>query len=98
MPNIISQYVLLLILFSPDINDFESFEVNVTFFPDEGRLQSEYCLPTLLPITDDDINEAEQMFVVQIDLVPVQVQSPDSIISSRNTSLCTIVDNDREYI
>ncbi len=49
-----------------------------------------------IAITDDGINEAEEVFVVILELVAAQ--NPDKVdLNVRNVSLCTIGDNDRKY-
>ena len=66
------------------------------FFPDENFLQ-EPCFEIYIPIIDDDINEANQVFVIQLSLSLVQgVLTQRAITSFRNVSLVWIVDNDRE--
>ena len=48
-----------------------------------------------IPITDDEVNEAEEFFAVLLEVV--DAVSPERVdISGRNVSLCFIVDNDRK--
>ena len=54
------------------------------------------CLPVHIPITNDDVNEAEQEFAIQLSVVPLNVQNPGRITLSRNLSLARIIDDDRE--
>ena len=46
-------------------------------------------------IIDDNINEADQVFVIQLSLEP-EVLNKGAITLSRNISLVWIMDNDRE--
>lgn len=65
------------------------------FFPDEFfEFQSIRCIPVFINITDDNINEAEQIFVVKISVDP---DLQDEITSFVNVSLVHIIDNDGEY-
>ena len=76
----------------------------ITFSPDE--LYPEYnCLTVEIQVTDDDINEANQVFVVYINVdgyvFPYENPSEDIhplITISRNISLVWITDNDGKYI
>ena len=54
------------------------------------------CLPVRIPITNDDVNEAEQEFAIQLSVVSLNVQNPGRITLSRNLSLARIIDDDRE--
>ena len=48
-----------------------------------------------MPVTDDQINEAdEQFFIVQ--LILVEATNKDQIQIGRSFSECVIIDNDRE--
>ena len=50
-----------------------------------------------IPVTDDDVDEADdQFFIAQ--LVLVDSISRNLITIARDASMCIIVDNDREYL
>ena len=79
-----------------DTNDFNSSPISVVFEADEGE-QVTYTKTVSLSITDDDINEAtEQYFVVTMDIARAENRS--AITTTRESSLCVIVDNDRKLI
>ena len=84
------------ILKSLDADDFDSMTQHVFFFQDEDVLRVD-CLPVRIPITNDDVNEAEQDFAIQLSVVPLNVQNPGRITLSRNLSLAKIIDDDREF-
>ena len=65
------------------------------FFQDEDVLRVD-CLPVRIPITNDDVNEAEQDFAIQLSVVSLNIQNPGRITLSRNLSLAKIIDDDRE--
>ena len=78
-----------------DMNDFDSTPLALTIPPDEGTL-GVADFPITIGIVDDAINEAEQVFVVQLQLISsVSQTSIDS--SAQPSSLCRIIDNDRKY-
>ena len=81
-----------------DLEDFDNTEKHARFYSSEDGRFGFDCLPVRIEITDDDINEAEQMFVIQLSLVtvPFGIQNLDMITLSRNVSLGRIIDNDRE--
>ncbi len=64
----------------------------VTFEP---SLLSSEDMPANVNIIDDAINEAEEFFVVTIEIV--NSVDPARVIVQRRSSLCIIGDNDREY-
>ena len=78
------------------MNDFNSSVITLTFEADEELPIYEMNAP--VPVTDDAINEAtEQVFVVHLQLV--YSEDPATVgLNLRNSSLCRIIDNDREYI
>ena len=78
------------------MNDFNNANITLIFEPDEdGTSMNERDAP--IPIVDDAINEAtEQVFIVEFRLV----SSLDRLkvnLSTRPSSLCRIIDNDRKY-
>lgn len=79
-----------------DVNDFDSTTQHVFFFQDEDVFQVD-CLPVYIPITNDDVNEAEQVFSLQLSVVSLNVQNPGTITLSRNLSLARIIDDDRKF-
>ena len=80
---------------SLDADDFDRATQHVFFFQDEDILQVD-CLPVRIPITNDDVNEAEQDFAIQLSVVSLNVQNPGRITLSRNLSLAKIIDDDCE--
>ena len=80
-----------------DLEDFDNTVKCARFYSVEDGISFD-CLRVCIEITDDDINEAEQMFVIQLSLVavPFGIQNLDMITLSRNVSLVRIIDNDRE--
>ena len=89
-----------------DTHDFEEFRMRpiYTFFADEFTpfpgepfipdAISEQCVINLISIFDDDTNEAEQIFVVEISVDP---ELQDQVTITENVSLVHIIDNDGEY-
>ena len=64
--------------------------VIVTWLADE-RSDSQIELLVPIPVTDDEINEADsQFFVVQLTLA----EAVDTVTISRSSSICRILDND----
>ena len=79
-----------------DTNDFNSSLISVVFEADEGE-QVTYTRTVNISITDDDINEAtDQYFVVTMDIAKAENRS--MIMTTRESSLCVIFDNDRKLI
>lgn len=75
--------------------DFINRIINITFEADENRSSSVLSVLAALPIIDDEINEATEVFAVQ--LVLTGSVDPDMItLNTPAASLCTIVDNDCE--
>ena len=87
-----SQEVTNFCVISTDADDFDGAEKTVEFPVDEGRTLVEQ-ITAFIPITDDDIDEADQLFVVIIADVMGAVDA-SRIVLGRNTSLCRITDND----
>ena len=88
---IIIKFVLLSI---PDSNDFNYTNISVIFEPDEDTAEiNEKSTPIFA--TDDDINESiEQVFAAELVLVS-SLDTATVDLSIRST-LCRIIDNDRE--
>ena len=79
-----------------DLNDFDNTSIIIIFEPDEdGTPMNERSAP--IPIVDDAINEAtEQVFIVELRLI--NSLDPATVdLSTRPSSLCRIIDNDRKY-
>ena len=89
---IIIKFVLLSI---PDSNDFNYTNISVIFEPDEDTAEiNEKSTVTPIFVTDD-INEAiEQVFAAELVLVS-SLDTATVDLSIRST-LCRIIDNDRE--
>ena len=77
------------------MNDFNNTNITLVFEPDEDGEVSEKRAPIF--ITDDDINEAtEQVFVAE--LLLINSPNPASVdLTTRPSTLCRIIDNDRKY-
>ncbi len=83
------QFVLLLI--SAD-DDFQMAPIEVTFDPTTDFSAD---MTTVVPIVDDDRNEAEKDFVVILEVLTAS--NPDQVdLSMTNTSIVHIRDNDRK--
>ena len=65
------------------------------FFQDEDVFRMD-CFPVSIPITNDDINEAEQDFAIQLSVAMLNVPYSGRITLSQNVSLARIIDDDRE--
>lgn len=72
--------------------DFSGEFVFVTFEADEKSASSQNEVTTNIDIIDDKINEAEQSFILEIDIE----QSTSIPLLRRPTTLCKIIDNDGE--
>ena len=78
--------------YPPDREDFSSDVVIVTFQSDETGTQIN-DIPAPIVIFDDEINEAlKEIFIVVLTLE--SSTNPDSVITTRVSSLCRIIDND----
>ena len=76
-----------------DLLDFDNSTITITFDPDEDEADHDLSAP--VPIVDDHINEAtEQVFVVQLRLISSMNTSSVNVITTRQTSLCRIIDDD----
>ena len=86
-----------------DLQDFESlpFNYNLYFFQDENSFdQSDNCKSISVLIINDAVNEADEVFMIQLNSValsrlPFYPIDPE-ILMSRNISLGWIIDDDRE--
>ena len=78
--------------YPPDREDFSSDVIVVTFQADEmGTQINDLAAPVV--IFDDEINEAlEEVFIVVLTLQ--SSTDPDSVIITRKSLLCRIIDND----
>ena len=77
------------------MNDFNNTNITLVFEPDEDGEVSEKDVP--ISITNDAINEAiEQVFVAE--LLLINSSNPASVdLTTRPSTLCRIIDNDRKY-
>ena len=74
--------------------DFNNTNITLVFEPDEDAAINEKSASIF--ITDDAINEAEQVFIAE--LIHVSSLDPATIdLSIRPSTLCRIIDNDRKY-
>ena len=80
---------------SLDADDFDSTTQHVFFFQDEDVSRVD-CITVSIPIANDDVNEAQQDFVIQLSVVSLNVQDHGRISLSRNVSLARIIDDDRK--
>ena len=78
--------------YPPDREDFSSDVIMVTFQADEtGTQMNDMAAP--INISDDELNEAlEEVFIVVLTLQ--SSTDPGSVIITRVSSLCRIIDND----
>ena len=76
------------------MDDFNNSNITLVFEPDEDAEINEKSTPIF--VTDDVINEAtEQVFVAE--LIPVSSTDPATVLITRPSTLCRIIDNDRKY-
>ena len=76
--------------------DFSDEAVFVTFEADEGYTRPQYDSIAHINITDDDINEADQVFILHLELEYMHVNG-DVSLDQRQSSLCRIIDDDRMF-
>ena len=77
-----------------DLNDFDSSPRTITFPADVG-MDTVTDLSVPIPVTDDDVDEADdQFFIAQ--LVVVDAISRSHLVIARSNTNCIIVDNDRK--
>ena len=82
--------------YSPDREDFSSDVITVTFPADETGTQIN-DMPAPIVIFEDEINEAlEEVFIVVLTLQ--SSTDPGSVIITRVSSLCRIIDNDSSCV
>ena len=75
--------------------DFDNSSRTVVFQADEGHNPvTDLFVP--IPIFDDDVDESEQYFIVQI--MVASAVSRNLITLRREASRCRIIDNDRECL
>ena len=76
------------------MEDFNNTNITLVFEPDVDAAINEKS--AFIFITDDAINEAEQVFIAE--LILVSSSDPATIdLSIRPSTLCRIIDNDRKY-
>ena len=74
--------------------DFNATAITLIF---ESNEHSDDRLRTSVMLFDDDVNEAEEVFVVLLELV--SAENPDKVdLSQRKASLCRIGDDDCECL
>lgn len=93
---VVFQYSSFQFYFQIDVEDFDIMTQHIFFFQDEDVFRVD-CQNAYVPIADDDVNEAEQVFGVHLSIVPLNVQNPGKITLSQNASLAKIIDDDREF-
>ena len=76
------------------MKDFINTPINIIFDADEGRDGTSSALAAV-PVIDDEINEATEMFVVQLKLVNSVDPSMITLVNP-TASLCSIIDDDRK--
>ena len=75
--------------------DFNNTDITLVFEPDEDGEINEKSAPIF--VADDAINEAtEQVFVAELILVS-SLDSATVDLTIRPSTLCRIIDNDREF-
>ena len=78
------------------VMDFNNTAITLIFEPDEDAEVPVNEMSARIPIVDDDINEAtEQVFIVHLRLIS-SVNRSRVDFSTRPSSLCRIIDNDRK--
>ena len=82
--------------FCAGLEDFANNTVTVTFEVDETRGSGLFSILLAVPITDDAINEATEVFAIQMELVGNVDPSMITLVSPA-VALCTIVDDDCKY-
>ncbi len=78
------------------MQDFNPTVLAVTFPADEAPSETIFYVDVPITIVDDDINEAEQNFIVYFEVI--DAINENLILSERNVAVCTITDEDGEYI
>ena len=89
-------YNLHLIVHSTDTDDFNTTILNITFGADENAPVSISDISVLIPIVDDDKDEADIQFFIAF-LEVVDAVNMDLIDIGRTFSRGIIVDNDGKY-
>ena len=85
-----------LIAFSTDTDDFNNNIFNITFAADENAAVAISDISALIPIVDDDKDEADiQFFIASLEVV--DAVNMDLIDIGRTFSRGIIVDNDGKY-
>ena len=74
--------------------DFSTKPLTITFMADESDPQHE--ISARISIMDDTVNEADQVFIVSIELEHALVNT-SVWLDRRPSTLCRIVDNDCKY-
>ena len=77
-----------------DLGDFDATAQTIIFPADVGMIPIT-DLPVPIPVTDDEVDEADdQFFIAQ--LMVVDKISHHNFIIGRKATICIIVDNDRK--
>ncbi len=77
-----------------DLQDFNPTVLTVTFPADEAPSDTVFDLDVPITIIDDDIDEAEQIFIVYFEVI--DAINENLMLSERKVAICRIVDDDRE--
>lgn len=84
-------------MYNPDNRDFDTAAFNVTIPADENApFPGTTLIPITIPVNDDSINEAEQLFVVYVEVV--QSSAVNTLSIGNNIHLCHIIDNDGKVL
>ena len=74
--------------------DFCAEDVLVRFEADEAYMRPQHDVSANISITDDNINEADQVFILYL---KSETAGGNVLLQQRQSSLCRIIDNDRTY-
>ncbi len=76
------------------MQDFNPNVLMVTFPADEAPSDTVFDLDVPIMIIDDEIDEAEQNFIVYFEVI--DATDGNLILSERKAAVCRIADDDRE--
>ncbi len=89
------QNLTIILSLIKDLNDFDPTVLTMTFPADEAPSETIFDLDVPIVIRDDDIDEAEQDFIVYFEVI--DSINGNLILSERKAAVCRIADDDREY-
>ncbi len=69
----------------------------MTFEADETYMWPQYDNIAYFNVTDDNINEADQIFILHLELENAYMNG-NVLLQRRQNSLCRIIDNDRMFM